>query len=641
MLFAFFLYTQAFLGAYLRQFLNLLIETFISVILVGLMVGLLTIAALQGIGLYIGASLITAIVLTWRILSALKLASAAFDLFGGGLITGGAGGRELATLTGKTTAVLAGAALTGGATLAIGGTALTTAALLRADHNQNGALINSDPDRTEGRVRQLQTIAGYGLGRSQTVRRVIENSHEMRTLVRNFRDGESQQHAPDTLDYFRAGTSMSGFGSSPWLAMRLSPSLRTAFDEIGGNPGYSGHPAGIGGEIDGVPMPRGIAPSSRALGHSPLLSNEPLLNQLAGLAQAIQTLNQNLQNGIGQAMTNPVPTVPTANIPATGRSATATTPPQTPSLATTVPTPTRSTISTTNVSTSPTSLDSNTATSDPVTSNMPASATHRQQSSEMSASAPPIPPPPSLSLQRPPIPLRPDEIRLEKQTPANQARQQGLIASLADPHSVAGEYAHETIAVYAGNANAQQIQEAVQAHGVEAVQTVATHVANTISEAQAAGQSSEEILTDFQQGGLQNNLETPLTLTQTSAVADMVMLPKRIVTLPSLLQTMHEQAQQGDISDRTLAQTLGSPTHFGSETGNLRALLTQLNRLQLSNETISALQQQTQRQAWAEMGATLQQQGLQAQEVTQFIQNLTAIPRVLQIPQTTAQRSDS
>lgn len=62
MLFAFFIYTQAFLGAYLRQFINLLIETLMSVIIVAIMIGLLAAAAQGGIGLYIGASIIVFIV---------------------------------------------------------------------------------------------------------------------------------------------------------------------------------------------------------------------------------------------------------------------------------------------------------------------------------------------------------------------------------------------------------------------------------------------------------------------------------------------------------------------------------------------------------------------------------------------------
>ncbi|GIK53406.1 MAG: hypothetical protein BroJett014_23790 [Planctomycetota bacterium] len=259
MLFAFFIYTQAFLGAYLRQFINLLIETLMSVIIVAIMIGLLAAAAQQGIGLYIGASIITLIVLLWRIKSALKLAAAAFDLFGGSVITGGVGGMEVARMGRQAvtgTAMLAGAALTGGATVAAGGAVLATAAALQADGRNDGAYMGTDPNKTDGRVRQLKTIAGYALGRSETARSLIEGSHEARTLARNFRDGDVQPHDPDMLDYLRAGSSMSGFGSSPWLAMRFSPSLRAAYDEIGGRrTGNEARDAAFDGDGEPVDLP--------------------------------------------------------------------------------------------------------------------------------------------------------------------------------------------------------------------------------------------------------------------------------------------------------------------------------------------------------------------------------------------------
>src|SRR5690606_33969651 len=77
----------------------------------------------QGVGLFIAASLLALFVLLWRIKSALRLAAAAFDLFGGAMLTGGAGGMEMAQIGRQAalgTATLAGAALTGGATLALG-----------------------------------------------------------------------------------------------------------------------------------------------------------------------------------------------------------------------------------------------------------------------------------------------------------------------------------------------------------------------------------------------------------------------------------------------------------------------------------------------------------------------------------------
>ncbi|MGH2536030.1 MAG: hypothetical protein ACRDHL_01400, partial [Candidatus Promineifilaceae bacterium] len=219
MLFAFFVTTQAFLGAYLRQFINLLIETFFSIIIAAIMIGLLAAAAQQGIGLFIGASIISLIVLLWRIKSALRLATAAFNLFGGAVLTGGAGGMEVVNMGKQAVAGaagLAGAALTGGATVALGGAVLASASALQADGRAGGAYLGADPAKTEGRVRQLKSIAGYALGRSETARHVIEGAHEARTLGRNFRDGEVQPHGPDILDYLRAGSSMSGFGSSPW-----------------------------------------------------------------------------------------------------------------------------------------------------------------------------------------------------------------------------------------------------------------------------------------------------------------------------------------------------------------------------------------------------------------------------------------
>ncbi|MCB0008467.1 MAG: hypothetical protein KDE04_18505, partial [Anaerolineales bacterium] len=176
MLFAFFIYTQAFLGAYLRQFINLLIETFLSVIIAAIMIGLLAAAAQQGIGLFIGASIITLIVLLWRIKSALKLAAAAFDLFGGAVLTGGAGGMDVVNMGKQAvagTVSLAGAALTGGATMALGGAVLTSASALQADGRSNGAYLGTDPAKTDGRVRQLRTIAGYTLGRSETIRHAV------------------------------------------------------------------------------------------------------------------------------------------------------------------------------------------------------------------------------------------------------------------------------------------------------------------------------------------------------------------------------------------------------------------------------------------------------------------------------------
>lgn len=224
---SFFIYTQAFLGAYIRQFINLLVETFLSVIIVGLMVGLMIAAAEISIGLYIGASIIALIVILWRIKGAFKLATAAFDLFGGGSITGGAAGADLRNMATQT----AGAAVGLGAAALTGGSALALAGGLSAMSQQQGT--TNDP-AMQNRIKQLKTVAGYAAGKSRIMRRGIESAHEVRTFGRNFYDGGLGDRTPTTLDYLRLGSQMSSMNSSPWMAMGLSPSLRQAYDEIGG-----------------------------------------------------------------------------------------------------------------------------------------------------------------------------------------------------------------------------------------------------------------------------------------------------------------------------------------------------------------------------------------------------------------------
>lgn len=229
MLLAFFVYTEAFLMAYVRQYINLLIETFISVIIASLMVGLIVLAADQGIGLFVAANILALIVIGWRIKSAFKLAMSAVDLFGGASVTGGSSGRELINAITQTAGAGAGLALAA----ATGGSALALAGGLSASAKVSG---NGDDAVTQGRTRQLKALAGYAMGKNKHLGSVIENVHEARTFARGFRSGgmQKQDQNPDTLDYLRVGKSLSGSGSSPWMTMGLSPGFRAAYDELGG-----------------------------------------------------------------------------------------------------------------------------------------------------------------------------------------------------------------------------------------------------------------------------------------------------------------------------------------------------------------------------------------------------------------------
>lgn len=312
---SFFVYTQAFLGAYIRQFINLLIETFLSVIIVGLMVGLMIAAAEVSIGLYIGASIIALIVILWRIKGAFKLATAAFDLFGGGSITGGASGadlRNMATQTAGTAVGLGAAALTGGSALVLAGG-------LSAMAQQQGTA--NDP-AMQNRIKQLKTVAGYTAGQSRILRRGIETTHEIRTFGRNFYDGGLGDRTPTTLDYLRLGSQMSGMNSSPWMAMGLSPSLRQAYDEIGGRGNRYGRPEvydedganitrelGLNGDNDSSTVSRsnGSTRTERdANGHGPMsrtIGREQDQGQDAGDARRVADGNEEIRQ-LGSQLRN-------------------------------------------------------------------------------------------------------------------------------------------------------------------------------------------------------------------------------------------------------------------------------------------------------------------------------------------------
>ncbi|MFP4596549.1 hypothetical protein, partial [Ralstonia sp.] len=604
MLLAFFVYTQAFLGAYLRQFANLLIETFLSVIIAAIMIGLLAAAAQQGIGLYIGASLITCFVLLWRIKSALKLASAAFELFGGGMITGGAGGMEMVNMGRQAalgTAGVAAAALTGGATVAVGGAVLGAAAALQADGQRDGAYLGTDAAKTEGRVAQLKTIAGYTLGRSQAVRGVIEGAHEVRTLSRNFRDGAVQEHEPDMLDYLRAGSSMSGFGSSPWLAMRLSPSLRAAYDEIGGQRVYDDiHPLArdlaVAYDEDGAPVSaRPVAPGAAAAS-----GQQQLLEQFANLQQALA--------GLTAALTNPDREALRRWAGGAGSSAV---------------------------------LRDARGTGEDVP---PADRDHRQERQapegrSLHRARPEVNREPVVVTDSDQPPGSAGAIFLQAPSASREAALTEAVERLQNSASPAGRAAHEALVTYAGEKNAGLVRQAVAAHGAAPVQDAVAATIGMVAEYQRQGYSDAAILTTYQQGeasaALRATVETPLSDEQLASVADMVLLPRRQVTREELATAIGAQVAAGDASMIGLQAALGSPVHFGGQTGNIRGVIAGVQALQLSPEELARLAELIREGLWQDAQRQLLGRGHAAETVHTFIADLSGLPAVMSVPQST------
>lgn len=703
MLFAFFIYTQAFLGAYLRQFINLLIETLMSVIIVSIMIGLLVAAAQQGIGLYIGASIIAFIVLLWRIKSAMKLGAAAFDLFGGAMLSGGSGGMELARMGRQAvagTAALAGAALTGGATVAAGGAVLASAAAVRADGSQNGAYLGTDPEKTDGRVRQLKTIAGYTLGRSESVRHGIENAHEARTLIRNFRDGEVQAHEPDVLDYMRAGSSMSGFGSSPWLAMRTSPSLRAAFDQIGGSrpgnrdavfdgdgepliltgmaPGQSGVTPGQGGRGNGRSVSGQYGSTSLDDDSSlRLWQDEPATpRQLAALRRSGIEVTDTLSRGQASDLIAQVRNPQTGAADSGGRD-----PLTNPDLLTRFASLEQALQTLTQALTGPETAVPGLSRSPERAANGPlpdwlrpdgAAATERAAVQDVNiVSAAPDPLTSSTPLSRSGQVLDRDGqedkyetphtgqtgvsrlepvIRLE---PYQEARRQVIhdtLARLAEPHSLDGQAAHKTLVHYTGAHNAALLEAAVAQHSVTAVQAATAATADRVAHYRQQGLSDAAQLAAFQSGeaaaAIRETSATPLSDEQLAAVADMVLLPQRRLTRAELVAVIGREAAAGAADEQAVAQAIGMgpavvASGFGGQTGNVRGVLAGAQAMQLSPADLTRLAEMIQDGLREVVQAELVDRGYPAAQVHTFISDMAALPGSLVVPQTTAVASKS
>jgi len=622
MLFAFFVYTQAFLGAYLRQFVNLLIETFLSVIITAIMVRLLVAAAAQGIGLFIGAAVIACIVLIWRIHSAMKLATASFNLFGGGALTGGAGGMEVVTM-GKQAVMgvagLAGAALTGGATMAIGGAVLGTAAALRADERHDGAYLGLDPAKADGRVAQLQTMGGYALGRTQLMRNIIERSHEVRMLGRNFRDGEAQAHEPDTLDYLRAGSSMSGFGSSPWLAMRLSPSLRAAYDQIGGRPDAAPpssalgtaavHPmAGLygGGERQRQPLAPAYDEDGAPVWVQPgTAARDATARPAAGDAVDADSATQ-LSPGPGRVGETPSVTTPFSEGPVHEPANTA------------MPTPN-----------SPLVAPGSSPPAGPLAAAAGADSVGGAHNEPVTAGTP----------------LPQGSVRLEPQSERRQELVLSVISQLQETESVTGQGAYRTVRAFAGEENVQHIQEALQqSGGAEAVHLAANAFHEQVRRQQAEGVDDAAIYESFRRGEpaaeLRATIDTSLTDAQLQALADVVLLPQRRLTRIELAAAIGEAAARSDASEQDVAHLLGTRAHFGSQTGNVRGVLAGAQELHMTPVDLTRLAEAVQRGLQEEVMAELTARGRRPEAVRALAADLTALPELLSVPLTTAQREE-
>jgi hypothetical protein len=666
MVLAFFIHTQALLGAYVRQLINLLIETFLSLVIVALMVRLLMAAAEEGIGLYIGASLLTLLVLVWRIQGAMKLGSAAMDLFGGSLVTGGVGGMGLARLGQQAvmgTAAVAGAAVTGGATLAAGGALMGAAAALRADGNREGAYLGSDPAKSEGRVRQLQAMAGYTLGRSERVRQTIESAHEVRTLGRSFRDGAAVAQTPDTLDYLRAGSSLSGVGSHPWLALRTSPALRTAYDQIGGRIGYVGTRPAVSSPLSAAATAGAVADGRGGSRGTDWRSEPATAAQLGYLRQMGVEPSAGLSRGAASDLLAQRRTAQRATTAGDDRL-----PPEllhrfahleqalealvealrTPETAVAQQREEWAGGADERVRAGQSRIRRRVSRAGDETVNGPLPEWLREEAAVedstpiSTAVGTPTEPQTSAGATSAALAYGRGQVRLEPLSPERRQTFDELVSRLAEPETPGGAAAYRMLRHDAGARNAALLQTAVAEQGATAVQETATAVAGLSARYEAAGMSDEAQLTAFQDGtalaALRAETETPLTDDQVTAVADLVLRPQRYLPRAELAAVIGQEAATGAGDEQAVVAALGMPIGFGGQTGVVRGVLAGAQEMNLSPLELARLAEMIEEGVREQVLAELTRRGQRPEQACQLVTDLAALPGALVVPQSTGIR---
>ncbi|NLF65406.1 MAG: hypothetical protein GX579_12490, partial [Chloroflexi bacterium] len=237
-------------------------------------------------------------------------------------------------------------------------------------------------------------------------------------------------------------------------------------------------------------------------------------------------------------------------------------------------------------------------------------------------------------------PAGPGIVFLQLPDPGRKAATSGLIGRLADSASPAGRAAYEALVAHAGPHNAGLLRQAVSAHGPDPVQAAVEATAAIAAEYRRQGLGDAEILTAFQSGqaatDLRSTLDTPLADAELAAVADLVLLPERRLTRVQLAGVIGAQVETGRSTIAGVQAAIGSPVHFGGQTGNIRGVIAGAQALQLAPKELARLAEQIAAGLREAVQAELLQAGHRPEVVHPFVSSLAALPAAVTVPQTTA-----
>lgn len=217
------------------------------------------------------------------------------------------------------------------------------------------------------------------------------------------------------------------------------------------------------------------------------------------------------------------------------------------------------------------------------------------------------------------------------------------LGQLEELGSPAGDAAFQRLTTHVGVGNAGHIGQAVTAHGATPVQEAVAATSAMVEQYRRQGMSDAAILDTFQSGeavtALRETVATPLSDDQLAAVADLVLLPQRRLTRSQLAAAIGERVAAGETTVASVQATIGSPVHFGGQTGTVRGVIAGAQALRLAPEEMARLAEQIGRGLREAVQAELVGQGHRPEVVSDFLNNLAALPAAITVPQTTAARN--
>ena len=211
---------------FVHRYVGVIIETFVSVVLMGIVNTALIYAGTLGLGMLVATILLSMVVVGWRIFSALKLARSAIDTIGGANVTGGMTISQGAGQVAKGAAAVAGLGVA-----AVGGTALGLTYAGGVGKNR-GEAAEAQYQSHMNTSRRIAAAGGYLMGHSSTASKALGHWQGARLITgmhNPARDGS------DATDAAYLGSRLSGpnGSSAAYMTAALMGGPNNAFQAMG------------------------------------------------------------------------------------------------------------------------------------------------------------------------------------------------------------------------------------------------------------------------------------------------------------------------------------------------------------------------------------------------------------------------